>query len=190
MRNHEKSTEERLRLAATAYREREFGRSSAPNPPDGYLDEDGAWWPSESERRPCCDDVIQPNAANKFSLKYHCATQKHLASLFDVDQLELQRELRRKRKAWRSEAEQRLDLLQRGRPAQAEARRRLHELILLVPQLRDQDSNVVATPQTILDLLVEGALLLERIGHSQHAHDVLAGAFRYAARHGISGLRT
>ncbi len=162
MRNEEQCTEERLRMAATAYGERCFGRSDATKPPDGDVDEDGAWWPSESERRPCCDDVRQPSAANKFSLKYHCATQKHLANLFDVDPLELQRELRRQRKAERTGWRRENQVRHHRRSTRAE--------------------QTVDKAFTVAGYLESSALLFDG------ATELLEVAFDYAERHRLFGL--
>lgn len=81
----------RLRLALEAL----LAREAREQGPEGEW-RDGLWFPSPSERRPCCDGLI-PTPANKQALESHCRSAVHVAALFDVPVLELRRALRRAR---------------------------------------------------------------------------------------------
>ena len=86
-----KAPEGRLRLALEAL----LAREAREQGPEGEW-RDGLWFPSPSERRPCCES-IQPTPANKQALESHCRSAVHVAALFEVPALELRRALRRAR---------------------------------------------------------------------------------------------
>ena len=55
-------------------------RQSRRENPDGSFDRKGRWYPSESERRACCDSVRYPSVAYPYSLMVHCRSAKHVAA--------------------------------------------------------------------------------------------------------------
>lgn len=57
--------------------------------PDGTFDKAGRWWPSSSERRPCCKLIRQPSRAHPYSYMVHCRTIPHVAQLFNVPEAAL-----------------------------------------------------------------------------------------------------
>ncbi len=83
--------EGRLRLALDAL----IGRESRALAPEGEW-RDGLWFPSPSERRPCCDG-LRPTPANKQALESHCRSAAHVAALYEVPVLALRRALRKAR---------------------------------------------------------------------------------------------
>ena len=85
--------EGRLRLALEAL----LARESRAQGPEGEWRE-GLWFPSPSERRPCCESLL-PTPANKQALESHCRSAAHVAALYDVPVLELRRALRKARYA-------------------------------------------------------------------------------------------
>lgn len=88
---HSQAPEGRLRLALEAF----LAREARTQGPEGEWRE-GLWFPSPSERRPCCEGP-QPTPANKQALESHCRSAAHVAALFEVPVLELRRALRRAR---------------------------------------------------------------------------------------------
>ncbi len=89
----ELSKPERLRLAIEEF----YGRSQRQRHPQGeWLD--GLWFPSELERRSCCEE-IQPTVRNRQALEGHCRTQAHVAALFEIRIGELKAAVRADRKA-------------------------------------------------------------------------------------------
>ncbi|HEV7667139.1 MAG TPA: hypothetical protein VGS22_01330 [Thermoanaerobaculia bacterium] len=83
----------RLRLALEAF----LARESRAQGPEGEWRE-GLWFPSNNERRPCCEG-LQPTLANKQALESHCRSAAHVAALFEVPVLDLRRALKRARVA-------------------------------------------------------------------------------------------
>src|SRR6185295_19534944 len=81
----------RLRLALEAF----LARESRAQGPEGEWRE-GLWFPSNNERRPCCEGLA-PTLANKQALESHCRSAAHVAALFEVPVLDLRRALRRAR---------------------------------------------------------------------------------------------
>lgn len=74
----ERPKPERLRLAIEDF----YARSTRRGHPEGEW-QDGLWYPSESERRTCCES-IQPSAANRQALESHCRSQVHVAALYGL----------------------------------------------------------------------------------------------------------
>lgn len=72
--------------------------------PDGATDAFGRWWPSDAERRPCCDGPRQPDQGSPRGLFEHCCTQRHVAALYGVDPLELRIAVRHLWNEWRAGA--------------------------------------------------------------------------------------
>lgn len=76
-----------LSKAAICYLRRKYLKEY----PNGNYEVGALWYPSEQERRPCCNRVSQPSGVNRLSLKQHCLSLRHVASLYDVGELELRR---------------------------------------------------------------------------------------------------
>lgn len=53
--------------------------------PDGSFDRKGVWWPSATERQPCCSKIRSPTRSYPYSLVKHCRTLEHVANTFGVD---------------------------------------------------------------------------------------------------------
>ncbi len=62
--------------------------------PDGQFDSCWRWYPSDQERRPCCDGIRRPSRRWPYSLMLHCRTARHVAELFGVDPRALRAALR------------------------------------------------------------------------------------------------
>jgi len=86
-----RAPEGRLRLALEAL----LARESRAQAPEGEWRE-GLWFPSPTERRPCCEG-LRPTPANKQALESHCRSAAHVAALYDVPVVALRRGLRRAR---------------------------------------------------------------------------------------------
>jgi hypothetical protein len=84
----------RLRFAYYVYQQRQRGETF----PSGRFDKGGRWYPDEGEYMPCCDHVSRPSQAYPWSLYLHCLTIRHIAHLYEVDELELRRFIRREGK--------------------------------------------------------------------------------------------
>lgn len=52
--------------------------------PDGTFEKHGVWYPSDTERQPCCEGLRNPTRKYPYSLIQHCRTAKHIAHLCDV----------------------------------------------------------------------------------------------------------
>lgn len=52
--------------------------------PDGTFEKHGVWYPSDTERQPCCEGLRNPTRKYPYSLIVHCRTAKHIAHLCDV----------------------------------------------------------------------------------------------------------
>ena len=68
-------------------------RDSREAKPDGYW-QDGVWFPSPTERQPCCDRVQPPigtRSGSKLRLYDHCRSLEHVANLYGVSPIELRR---------------------------------------------------------------------------------------------------
>ncbi|HXU30194.1 MAG TPA: hypothetical protein VN851_06430 [Thermoanaerobaculia bacterium] len=89
----------RLRLALEAF----LARESRAQGPEGEWRE-GLWFPSNNERRPCCEGLA-PTLANKQALESHCRSAAHVAALFEVPVLDLRRALKRARIAQEAAAD-------------------------------------------------------------------------------------
>lgn len=75
------STSPELATAITTY----LARRDRTTHPDGSFDRKSRWYPSDDERRPCCDLVRSPSVAYPYSLMTHCRSVEHVARLFDVE---------------------------------------------------------------------------------------------------------
>jgi hypothetical protein len=64
--------------------EEAVGRKEGTRTPRGGYIKAGLWEPHPEERRPCCDEVVEPRPGWGWSLKKHCETTKHVAQLFEV----------------------------------------------------------------------------------------------------------
>ena len=62
--------------AITLYEERQARRHH----PAGRTDNGGRWYPSDTERRPCCERVQSPTRGFPWSLMLHCRTLRHVAN--------------------------------------------------------------------------------------------------------------
>ncbi len=83
----------RLLLALEALIARE---SRAQGPEGDWIQ--GLWYPSPSERRPCCEGLL-PTPGNKQALESHCRSAIHVAALFEVPVVDLRRAFRLARRA-------------------------------------------------------------------------------------------
>ena len=81
-------------LAARAYIQRNIKNRRLRHSPIGREDAAGRWYPADEERQECCTGLRDPSIKWPFSLKKHCCSAKHVARLFDVDELELRRAAR------------------------------------------------------------------------------------------------
>ncbi len=52
--------------------------------PKGEFDTRGRWYPSITEKQPCCFNIRAPSGAYPYSLLVHCRTITHIANLFNV----------------------------------------------------------------------------------------------------------
>ena len=77
--------------AARAYIQRNMKSFRLRHSPAGCEDAAGRWYPADEERQECCAGVRDPSIAWPHSLKKHCCSARHVARLFDVDELELRR---------------------------------------------------------------------------------------------------
>ena len=64
-------------------------RSHRINHPSGSFDKQGRWYPSDNEKRSCCNAIRSPSTSFPYSLMNHCRTKKHIAELYKVDIKEL-----------------------------------------------------------------------------------------------------
>lgn len=88
----ERPKRERLRLAIEEF----YSRSTRRGHPEGEW-RGGLWYPSESERRTCCEG-IEPSTQNRQALESHCRCQGHVATLYGVAVGELKAAVRDDRK--------------------------------------------------------------------------------------------
>jgi hypothetical protein len=89
------TTNPKVMAAAVEY----IARQEKKSRPDGKSDFGaGRWRPSEAERQPCCQSIREPSRAWPLALLDHCRSAGHVASLFDVDALELRRAARELKK--------------------------------------------------------------------------------------------
>ncbi len=87
------AVEGRLLLALEAL----IARGSRAQGPEGDWIQ-GLWYPSPSERRPCCEGLL-PTPGNKQALESHCRSAIHVAALFEVPVTDLRRAFRLARRA-------------------------------------------------------------------------------------------
>jgi len=79
--------QQRLQAAVWEYEDRRERRTH----PNGHTDKGGRWYPSDAESQPCCRGVRGPTRSFPWSLMLHCRTLKHVASLYGVDEADLQK---------------------------------------------------------------------------------------------------
>lgn len=53
--------------------------------PVGAWDKGGRWYPMDSERCKCCDDIRKPSRNYPYSLLNHCRSAGHVANLYGVE---------------------------------------------------------------------------------------------------------
>ena len=53
--------------------------------PDGQTQKGNKWYPSDTERKTCCNSIRSPSRAYPWSLMTHCRTLPHIANLYDCD---------------------------------------------------------------------------------------------------------
>ena len=90
------STDRHIQIAwaARAYIQRNIKSRRLRSSPIGREDAAGRWYPADEEKQECCSGLRDPSRAWPNSLKKHCCSAKHVARLFDVDELELRRAAR------------------------------------------------------------------------------------------------
>ncbi len=59
-------------------------RQTRAEHPDGEFGKGYRWYPSDTEKCPCCDNIRSPSRAYPFSLMVHCRTAAHIAQLYGV----------------------------------------------------------------------------------------------------------
>jgi len=80
----------KLTEAVTEYINRKDRRTN----PDGYFDKAGRWYHSDTEYCNCCDYVRSPSRSWPYSYIKHCRSVEHVASLYQVNALDLKRKAR------------------------------------------------------------------------------------------------
>ena len=78
---------DRMNRAVMTY----YHRQNRDAHPDGQTDKAGRWYPSASERQPCCNQIRQPSRSYPWGLMLHCRTMVHLAQAYDVPESDLRR---------------------------------------------------------------------------------------------------
>jgi hypothetical protein len=63
--------------------------------PDGKSDK-SRWYPSDTERKICCNSIRSPSRAYPWSLMTHCRSIEHVAMLYGVDKTEIKECLKKK----------------------------------------------------------------------------------------------
>ena len=85
------TTDDRLAVAARCW----IARHDRDEHPSGGWDDAGRWYPTTAEAQPCCKHVVGPSRAHPYRVMQHCRSAGHVAFLFDVDERELRRAVRR-----------------------------------------------------------------------------------------------
>lgn len=80
-----------LEIAAREY----ISRRDRITNPDGKFDKQGRFYPSDNERCSCCNVVRSPSKRFPYSYMVHCRTITHIAKLYEVDEKELRKEVKR-----------------------------------------------------------------------------------------------
>jgi hypothetical protein len=57
--------------------------------PDGRSDNGGRWYPSDTEKCSCCDNIRSPSHAYPWSLYKHCYSMKHIKKVIIEKQKKL-----------------------------------------------------------------------------------------------------
>ena len=68
--------------------------------PNGSYDSRGRWYPSDTEKCSCCNQIRWPSARYPYSLLKHCYSLKHIAVKLGVDQKELRRAVKENRPSY------------------------------------------------------------------------------------------
>lgn len=68
-----------------------LARNKGPSRPAGRSDGASRFYPSDDERRECCDDIRSPSRAYPYSLWSHVHSAVHVAALHDVDPVNVRR---------------------------------------------------------------------------------------------------
>jgi len=63
--------------------------------PDGRSDKGNRWYPSDTERCSCCNNVRQPSHSFPWSLMQHCRTRVHIEHLYGLEDGSISRALRK-----------------------------------------------------------------------------------------------
>lgn len=61
-------------------------RATGKVKPDGKCDDEGCFYPSDSERCDCCGLIRRPSPTWPETLLIHCCTVKHVARMHNVDE--------------------------------------------------------------------------------------------------------
>lgn len=62
-----------------------YQRKKYEEKPDGTYDRGGRWYPNESERCSCCEDIKEPSTTWPYSLLNHCRSSKHIVIKYGID---------------------------------------------------------------------------------------------------------
>ena len=68
-----------------------LARNKGPSRPAGRWDGASRYYPSDDERRECCDDIRSPSRAYPYSLWSHVHSAVHVAALFEANPTEVRR---------------------------------------------------------------------------------------------------
>ena len=78
-------------LAALEYLQRKHRLSH----PDGEFDNGGRFHLADEERRGCCSGIREPSRLHPYSEMAHGRSLRHVAKLFDADELDVRRLVKR-----------------------------------------------------------------------------------------------
>ena len=77
----------KLAEAAVSFTRRQLGSEQ----PEGKFDNAKRWYPSDYERRDCCESLRSPSRSYPFSIMTHCRTLRHVANLHGVEKKQLKK---------------------------------------------------------------------------------------------------
>lgn len=98
-------TQRELDTAARQYLRRKHREEN----PHGSFDNSGRWYPSESERQPCCSCIRAPSRGYPYSYLVHCRTAEHiswLSKVFDTSAIRRRARELEITKNWKEEAQE------------------------------------------------------------------------------------
>jgi hypothetical protein len=75
-----------------------IGRKERTKHPCGTFDKAQRWYPTDDERRDCCQYIRSPTRSYPYSYMKHCRSAEHVAALYGVDAKALKRTVRAMRK--------------------------------------------------------------------------------------------